>query len=56
MRRYLGGLIGRFPMKDADTDAARAACGSLLELALTGRAEEFSKVLQAAKLPAQEAL
>ncbi len=56
LRRYLGGLVGRFPMKDADTDTARAACGSLLELALTGRAEEFSKVLQAAKLPAQEAL
>jgi len=56
LRPYLGGLIGRFPMKDADTREARAACWSLLELALGGRAEEFGKVLAAAKLPAQEAL
>lgn len=56
LRPYLGGLIGRFPMKDTDTQEARATCDRLLELALRGKAEEFGEALQAAKLPVQEAL
>lgn len=52
LRNYLAGLVGRFPMKDADADTAAETCAGLLRLAMDGQTEEFARVLTSAKLPA----
>ncbi len=51
LRHYLSGLVGRFPMNDADSQMARQICSKLLTLALTGKADEFKHTLSGVKLP-----
>jgi len=52
LRHYLGGLVGRFPINDADANTANDTCTRLLRLALDGKNDEFARVLASAKLPA----
>lgn len=51
LRRYLGGIVGRFPMPDADRISVRQTCNKLLSHALAGEVSEFAVVLGEAKLP-----
>ncbi len=55
LRRYLAGLVGRFPMNDADAVAAAQTCAELLRLALDHQSDEFGRILASAKLPELEA-
>jgi len=49
LRFYLGGLVGRFPM-----NSGLAICSDLLELALSGKVDDFKRVLTGAKLSPME--
>lgn len=54
LRKYLAGLVARFPMGDSDATEARCKCDNLLALALDGDTDTFLRVLAEAKLPPME--
>lgn len=50
LRLYLGGLIGRFPMREPDNNATGRVCDQLLAHAMAGEVGEFTALLSQAEL------